>query len=132
MSAMRGLIVAAALLAAAGLAVPAEPGGATARHSGAIASLDLASSTLVLAEIGPWQVKDGQTVLTTTRIGLLPSTVYVRAVRADDAPSGFAGDFVERAMTAGDLRPGDVITADCEQAGRRLVARKVTFTLTAP
>ena len=96
------------------------------KHSGAIVSIAGDTRTFVLAEVGPWQVRNGKTVMTYRTITLAPRTEYAMASRADDAPSGFAGDFVEVQLGPEDVYLNDYITVDCRREGKRLVALKIT------
>ena len=109
------------------LAVPA-PGGAqeTMKHSGAIVAIAADAPTFVLAEVGPWQVRDGATVMTYRTITLTPETDYVVAMRIDEAPSGFPGDFVEVPVGPQDVYLYDHVTVDCRHEGTRLLALRVT------
>lgn len=99
---------------------------ATDRCSGAVVSIDPAARSLVVAEVGPWQLENGKTVVTTRRMELTPDTVYERVDRSDRAPSGFAGDFVTSPISGADVAAGDHVTVECERRGARLIAARVT------
>ena len=122
----RALVVGGTLsILVALLALPAG-GAGLSRHSGSVEAIDPESGRLVLAEVGPWSAKDGKTVTTRRTIALTKSTVYQAAGRADDARSGYPGDFVLREIKARDVAPGDHVTAECERQDGALVARTIT------
>jgi hypothetical protein len=117
-------IVLVAGLMAAGAAAAAE----TMKHSGTIVAIDEAAGTLVMHEIGPWQRRDGKTVLTTLRITLTPRTEFAMVSRDAPAVPGTVGPFVERPIGAWALYRDDFVTVDCRHEGRRLIGTKVTVT----
>jgi len=96
------------------------------RHSGSIESIPADARTFVLAEVGPWQVRDGATVLTRRTIELTPETKYTIVARVDAAPSGFRGDWVEFEIGPERVYLNDQITVECRHDGKRLVALKIT------
>ena len=98
------------------------------RHSGSIESIPDDARTFVLAEVGPWQVRDGETVLTRRTITLTPETKYAIVKRVDDAPSGFRGDFVEFEIGPERVYLNDQVTVECRHEGTRLIAVKITVT----
>jgi hypothetical protein len=102
------------------------------RCSGAVVSIDPAAGTLLVAEVGPWQVKDGATVTTPRRFDLTAATVYERVARAKQAPSGYAGDFVQTPIAPADIAVGDHVTIQCEERGARLIAAKVSVMTPEP
>ena len=109
------------------LVLPASSeGGDIVRHSGVIVDIADDGSTFVLAEIGPWQIRNGQTVITYRTINLAPETTYARAKRAADAPSGFPGDFVEVPVGPDAVYMNDYVTVESRHEARRVVAVKVT------
>jgi hypothetical protein len=108
--------------------VVAASAAETMKHSGTIVSIADDARTLVLAEIGPWRVRGGATVVTYRTIVLAPETRFAIVGRGEDAPSGFQGDFVEMALGPDGLYPGDHVTVDCRHEGGRFVALKVTVT----
>jgi hypothetical protein len=107
--------------------------GATAgtreTHSGSLIGVDPAAGTIVLAEVGPWQLDRGQTRITERRIIVTDATVLARVRRAEATPTGFPGDFVQESLDRSELRPGDWVTVDCDHEGRTMTA--VTITVTA-
>jgi hypothetical protein len=118
-----GLAVAVVLALAGGAgAQPLE------RHSGVIVDANERAHTLVLAEVGPWQVRDGQTVITRRTITFTPQTQFVIAFRSEDPGNGFPGAFVEAPLEAWAVYVGDHVTIECRRDGTRLVAVKMTVT----
>lgn len=98
------------------------------KHSGSIVSIAEDARTFVLAEVGPWQTRSGATVITYRTITLAPETEFAIVARADAAPSGFPGDFVETALGPEAVYLNDYVTVDCHHAGQRLIALKITVT----
>lgn len=115
-------IVPLLVLLAGGLASGEPP--VIVKHSGTVVTVDSARSVFVLAEVGPWRVDAGRTVITERRIALTEST-EVTYVRRDDAEA-FPGDFLETRLGARELMTGDFVTVECRHEGQRLVAVKVT------
>lgn len=95
------------------------------RHSGTIIAVDREAGAIVLGEVGPWLVRQGETVITRRTVTITEATAFVRIERMPEAPSGFAGDFVERAQEPWTVRSGDFVTVETtgQQAG--LIAAKV-------
>jgi hypothetical protein len=102
------------------------------KHSGSIFSIGDSGTTFVLAEVGPWRVREGATVVTYRTISVTPQTEFAYVGRADWADTGFPGDFVELRLGPGDVSLDDYITVDCLHEGRRLIARKITVTDARP
>lgn len=96
------------------------------QHSGRIVSIADDARTFVLAEVGPWQVRNGATVVTYRTIELAPQTQFTIVARIDAAPSGFRGDWVEFAIGPERVYLNDQVTVDCRHEGKRLVALKIT------
>ena len=99
----------------------------TLKHSGSIVSVAENAKTFVLAEVGPWRVRKGATVITYRTIALTPETEFAIVARAT-APGGFAGDLVESRLGPEDVYVNDYVTVDCRHEGKRLVALKITVT----
>jgi len=132
---MRRLVhiaLAAIFLILPGLILPGLTASASAgervKHSGSIVSIAAAAKTFVLAEVGPWQVRKGATVITYLTITLAPETGYAIVARTDQAPSGFPGDFVETPIGPESVYLHDYVTVDCRHEGKRLMALKITVT----
>lgn len=116
------LFVAVMLLALA----PAPVFGEAMSHSGTIAAVDPNAWTIDLEEIGPWRVRDGETVLTRYRIAVTPFTNFVRARRvAESGRRGYPGDFVEEFVEPWTLRVGDFVTVLCQHDGTFLTALEI-------
>jgi hypothetical protein len=125
MTPLRHAVAASALAVLLGLVASADA-GERMKHSGRIVSVSDSAGTFVLAEIGPWRVRDGATAVANRTIALVPATEYAAVARADAAPSGFAGDFVETRVGPDRVHVGDHVTVDCLHEGKRLVALKIT------
>ena len=132
MKRLRHLMSAPILVILLGLTASAGA-GERVKHSGSIVSIADDTGTFVLAEVGPWQVRDGATVITYRTITLAPETEFAIVARADAASSGFGGDFVETRLGPESVYLNDYVTVDCRHEGKRLVALKITVTeLPAP
>ena len=105
---------------------PAAGAAEIARHSGTIVSIPDDARTFVLAEVGPWQVRNGATVLIYRTIELTSETEFIIVARVDAAPSGFRGDFVEFKIGPERVYLNDRVTVECRHEGKRLVALKIT------
>jgi hypothetical protein len=109
------------------LAVGASAGAAQIeRHSGSIVSIPEDARTFVLAEVGPWQVRNGATVLTHRTIELTPETKYTIVARVTAAPSGYRDDWVEFEIGPERVYLNDQVTVECRHEGKRLLAVKIT------
>jgi hypothetical protein len=113
-----------AVLASLATAAAAE----TMKHSGTIVDIAADGKTFVLAEVGPWRVRNGSTVVTRRTITLEPGTEFAIVAREIDTSTGFPGDFVETRLGPDGVYLNDYVTVDCRHEGRRLVALKVTVT----
>lgn len=102
--------------------------GELVKHSGVIVHIADDGRSFVLAEVGSWQVKEGRTVTTRQTIRLLPDTKFVIVGRVADAPTGFAGDFIEVPLTAEEVYLNDYVTVECRHEGRAMLALKITVT----
>jgi hypothetical protein len=100
--------------------------GERVTYSGTIVAIADDAKTFVLAEVGPWRVRNGATVITYLTITLAPETELAIVTRSDTAPSGYPGDFVESRVGPEDIYLNDYVTVDCRQQGKRLVALKIT------
>ena len=119
---LRPIVLALTLLAGLAASVNAE----IMRHSGFIFSIADNAKTLVLAEVGPWQLRNGRTVITYRTVAMTPQTVFTVVRRSDAAPSGFRGDFVETAVGPEEAYLNDYVTVECLHEGERVVALKIT------
>lgn len=119
----RGIVVAALALSGLG----AAPAGAQSRHSGTVTALDADRGTLTVGEVGPWVRRDGETVTIRRTFSLTAETRIVRVERrAEVAPGGWPGDFVEVPISLADLAPGVFVTVETDAAGTRPAARKIS------
>jgi hypothetical protein len=98
------------------------------RHSGSIVSIAEDARTFVLAEVGPWQTRDGATVITYRTITLAPETELAIVARDEAPPSGFPGDFVETVLGPDGVYLNDYVTVDCRHEGQRMIALKIIVT----
>ena len=97
------------------------------KHSGSVLAVDRAAGTILLGEVGPWKVVNGETVVTEQRIAVTDRTEFVMVQRSGDDFADFPGGFVEAPLVAWDIVPGDYVTVECEHRGARMVALKVTI-----
>jgi hypothetical protein len=106
--------------------VSLSAGPPSTRHSGTITAIDPEGGVLLLQEVGPWLVEQGRTVLTRRSVVLTADTKFNTFIRAT-VPGGFAGDFLEVALDAASVTPGDFATVECVRERGRLVAVRVTL-----
>jgi hypothetical protein len=126
-----GLAMLAGVLVVVATTAVAGAGEDTMRHSGTIVEIDPAAGVLVLEEVGPWRVVNGETVVTRVTIGLTDSTRFASFIRVD-APGGYRGDFLEVPLDAYDVAPGDYVTIDCLHTGTRMTALSVAVAEIGP
>jgi hypothetical protein len=100
------------------------------KHSGTIVSIAKDRTTFVLAEIGPWRVRGGATVITYRTIEIRRGTRFAIVSRFDDG--GTRGDFVELELEPEGVYVDDYVTVDCRHEGTRMLALKVTVTEALP
>jgi hypothetical protein len=124
-------IAVALVLMMIGLTTPATA-AERMKHSGTIVSVAGDGSKLVLAEVGPWQTRNGATVFTYRTITLTSDTRFAIVGRAVGAGTGFLADFVELRIDREGLYVDDYITVDCIHVGKRLIALKITVTEALP
>ena len=122
---LRPLMIVAASIAVLGFAGRAHAQG-TMRHSGSIVSIDAESGAIVLAEVGPWKVRDGKTVVTYRTIAVTAQTALAIVGRDYANFDGLLDGFVEGALEPGEIYLNDYVTIDCLHEGKRLIARKIT------
>lgn len=120
-------VTASLLLAPGALAAPAGA-AEVVKQSGTIVDIAPDARTFVLAGVGPWRTRDGETVVTRRTIALTRDTTYVFAARAERAPSGFPGDFVETPVGPEHVYLHDHVTVESRHDGKRWVALKITVT----
>jgi hypothetical protein len=101
-------------------------------HSGTVMVVDPQKGTIVLGEVGPWHVKDGQTEITRRTIAVEPSTQFVMLKRSlEPGPSGWPGDFVEMPLGAWAVKGGDFVTVRVDQKEKRSIATRIAVTVIA-
>jgi hypothetical protein len=127
MNVLRWLTVAVALVAAAVLAGTADA-QERMKHSGTIVAIDERAGTIQLAEIGPWQVRDGETVITYRTIVVTPATTFAILGRDNGAADGWPGELVETPLPPDGLYVDDYVTVDCLHEGGKQIALKITVT----
>ena len=66
-------------------------------------------------------------VVTRRTVTITDDTAFVRVERADEPPSGFPGDFVERDLERWAVRAGDFVTVETTGEGARLVAARIAI-----
>lgn len=115
-----------ALVLVTGPAALAADSAPTTTHSGTVVAVDAQDGMLIMEEVGPWRVEQGQTVVTRRTISLTSETKVNTFIRVD-VPGRFAGDFIEVDLDAEDITPGDFATAECVRERGRLVAVRVTL-----
>jgi hypothetical protein len=113
------------LALSASAVTPAADAARTSTHSGAVVAIDPQGGVMIMEEVGPWRVERGRTVVTRRTISLTSATTFNSFIRVD-VPGRFAGDFIEVALDAEDITPGDFVTAECLHERDRLVAVRVT------
>jgi FtsP/CotA-like multicopper oxidase with cupredoxin domain len=117
-------LLASALVA---LAAPGWAQGPQATHSGTVQALDRSAGTIVLDEVGPWKVKDGETVITRQTFAVTSTTQFVRVKRATEAGAAeWARDFVESPLAAWQVKEGDFVTITVKRDGPRATAARIT------
>lgn len=127
MKILRALTVVAALGAVVGFVDRADA-QERMKHSGSIVAIDEKAGTIVLAEIGPWTVRQGKTVVTYRTITVTPDTALAIVGRDYATLDAFPGEFVEGALESDELYLNDYVTIDCLHEGRRQIALKITVT----
>ena len=95
------------------------------RHSGTIIAVDREAGAIVLGEVGPWLVRQGETVITRRVVTITEATTFVRIERMPEAPSGFSGGFVERAQEPWAVRTGDFVTIETTREPAGLIATSI-------
>ena len=115
-------------LAGIGLALGVATAGAS-DHSGTVVSVDTTAGMLVIGEIGPWQIREGKTLITERTIAVAPSTRFVAVRRSREAgPSGWIGELVEMPLDPWAVKEGDFVTVRATSEDTGLRAEKVTVT----
>jgi hypothetical protein len=100
------------------------------KHSGSIVSIADGATTFVLAEVGPWQVRHGATVITYRTITTLDTEFAI--VACGDAAVNTCAEFVEMPIGPDGVYVNDFVTIDGVHEGTRLIALKITVTEVLP
>lgn len=119
--------VLAAMVTITGSAIPGRGDDAREfRYSGTVVAVDQAAGTMIVEGMGPWRVKDGVTQLERRTLGVAPAAEFVRIERATEAaPSGWPGDFIERALPRWQVKAGDWVTVTARREGARVTAIRI-------
>jgi hypothetical protein len=97
------------------------------RLSGTVLGVDVKAGTLVISEVGPWRVTDGETETARLTVHFGPATRVVRVEREDDVgPTGWPGGYAENLVSIHALRVGDFATVETDRQKGRLTAREIT------
>lgn len=118
-------IVAFAVVAILALSAPARAQDVE-KHSGSIVAIADDARTFVLAEVGPWQVRNGETIVTRRTFSLVPETRFAMVGRVEHASSGFPGDYAEVGLGPDSVYLGDYVTVEARREGTQLQALKIT------
>jgi hypothetical protein len=121
------------LLVCVFLVAPAVPAADTGQitFSGTITAIDPQGGVLLLDEIGPAR-RGGQGNTITRRAVYFTAETKFNAFMRVNAPDRFAGDFIEVALDADSVTPGDFTTVECVRQRNRLVAVRVTLAESYP
>ena len=125
MDMLRWLTIAAALIAAL-TAAGAGDAQERMKHSGTIVAIDAEAGTIRLAEVGPWTVRGGETVITYRTIVVTPATEFAIVGRDHGTAGEWPGAFVESPLPRDGLYVDDWVTVDCVHEGARQIALKIT------
>lgn len=115
------------------LAAPAAPALDTGRitFSGTVAAIDPQGSVLVVEEIGGGRPGGQGNTITRRTVHFTADTKFNAFMRVNVLGS-FAGDFIEVALDADSVTPGDFATVECVRQRNRLVAVRVTLAESYP
>lgn len=118
------------VLATVGVLVLGAGVAAAADHSGTLMAVDRDRGTIVIGEVGPWQVKEGKTEITRKTIAVGAATQFVASKRVKEpGPTGWPGEFVEVKLDPWMVREGDFVTVRVEKDGTLPTATKITVTV---
>jgi len=108
-------------IAVAGWAAPGSPGVA-----GQVLAVDRAAGRIVVGDTGP-RLPSGDSEVMRRSIRVTPATEFVEVSRAvGAAPTGWTGDYVERALAPWNVRPGEFVSVSIREGGGGPEALKVT------
>jgi hypothetical protein len=117
----------AALVSLLVLASPAR--GQAVRYAGIVRAFD--GKMLELDDVGRGQEGSREFSITTRTIAVTPRTALYVAIRAEDAQSGFPGDYRETRAEIADLEVGAFVAVQCQPEGQHCRALKLTIVRTA-
>jgi hypothetical protein len=118
-------VVALSLVLAWSMPASAE----TVRYAGTVRAFD--GSSLVLEDVGPGQEGRHEAPITPRTIAVTPDTALFVTIRAEDARSGFPGDYRETRADISELKVGAFVSVQCQLEGPRCRALKLTIVRTA-
>jgi hypothetical protein len=101
------------------------------RRSGRVLGIDDRVGMILIAEVGPWQVRNGVTQVTRHTIVVLPSTKIASYIRVN-VPGRFDGDFIEVPLTLQDVSIGDFVTVECRRERGQLIASSIAVAELGP
>ena len=108
-------------ISTAGWTAPESPGVA-----GEVLAVDRAAGRIVVGDTGPLRA-GGDSEVVRRSIRVTSATEFVEVSRAvGAAPSGWAGDYVERALAPWDVRPGEFVSVSVREGAGSAQALKVT------
>jgi hypothetical protein len=119
------LVTALVSLLAPAAAAPAQ----IVRYAGIVRSFD--GTTLVLDDVGRGQDGSLEVAITSRAIAVTPRTELYVAIRAEDAQSGFPGDYRETRGDIADLDVGAFVAVRCQPEGQHCRALRLTIVRTA-
>lgn len=111
------------------LALSAATGAQTVRYAGTVRAFD--GSSLVLEDVGPGRENRVEAPITPRTIEVTPRTALFAVIRAEDATSGFAGDYRETRAGIADLVVGAFVSVQCQPEGQRCRALRLVIVRTA-
>jgi hypothetical protein len=111
------------------LALAAPARAQAVRYAGIVRAFD--GKMLVLDDVGRGQDGSPEVSITTRTIAITPRTALYAVIRAEDAQSGFPGDFRESRAEIADLEVGAFVAVQCQPEGQHCRALKLTIVRTA-
>ena len=113
------------------LALAAPLAGAAERRSGRVIAVDVQAGSIVVDEVGPWEVRKGVTQVTRHTVVVRPSTKIVSHIRVN-VRGRYQDDFIEVPLELADVARGDFVTVECRREGARLIASSIEVAELAP
>lgn len=109
----------AALVLTMALTAPAVASAQIVKHWGTLLDVDPDAGTIVLAEIGPWDLEAEGTVITLRTMLVTLDTEFL------------AGDLAVETIEPWDISPGDIVVVDCLRASGGFVVLRIVVVETA-